>query len=148
MNSERLTHTLELLLVEDNPADVMLTREAIAEWKVPARLHVAVDGVDALAMLRRQGPYESAVRPDLILLDLNLPRKDGREVLAEVKTDAVLRSIPVVVLTTSQADPDIRRCYELCANAYVVKAADLDQFFRAMQSIEEFWCNIVRLPRR
>jgi len=148
MSSDAVPRTIEVLLVEDNPADLMLTREAIKEWQVPAQLQVAVDGVEALAMLRRHGPYESVARPDLILLDLNLPRKDGREVLAELKADVSLRSIPVVVLTTSQADPDIRRCYELNANAYVVKAADLDQFFRTMHSIEEFWCNIVRLPRR
>ncbi|MBM4354132.1 MAG: response regulator [Deltaproteobacteria bacterium] len=146
MNSKWITHTVEILLVEDNPADVMLTREAIGEWKVPARLHVAVDGVEALAILRHQAPYQAAVRPDLILLDLNLPRKDGREVLSEAKSDPVLRHIPVIVLTTSQAESDIRRCYELNANAYVVKAADLDEFFRAMHSIEEFWCSIVRLP--
>ena len=137
---------VEILLVEDNPGDARLTREALRDTKVHNRLNVATDGVEALAYLRRQGKYAHAARPDLILLDLNLPRKDGREVLAEIKADDDLRSIPVVVLTTSRAEQDIVRSYNLHANAYVTKPVDLDQFITVVKSIEDFWFTIVRLP--
>ena len=137
---------VEILLVEDNPGDVRLTREALREGKVRNNLYVASDGVDALAFLRREGQYADAVRPDLILLDLNLPRKDGREVLQEIKADATLRYIPVVVLTSSQAEQDILRAYDLHANCYVSKPVDLDQFIHVVHSIEDFWFTIVKLP--
>jgi two-component system, chemotaxis family, response regulator Rcp1 len=137
---------VEILLVEDNPGDVRLTREALREGKVHNNLSVVDDGVKALAFLRRQGEYASAPRPDLILLDLNLPRMSGREVLTEVKSDPELKSIPVVVLTTSQAEQDIVRAYELNANCYVTKPVDLDQFITVVKSIEDFWLTIVRLP--
>jgi two-component system, chemotaxis family, response regulator Rcp1 len=137
---------IDILLVEDNPGDVRLTREALKEGKVANVLHVAADGVEALAFLRREGRFTDAVRPDLILLDLNLPRKDGREVLEEIKRDPDLRSIPVVVLTTSQAEEDILRAYRLRANCYVTKPVDLDQFIKVVHSIEDFWLTIVKLP--
>jgi two-component system response regulator len=137
---------VEILLVEDNPGDVELTREALHDTKVHMRLSVVSDGVEALAFLRREREYASAPRPDLILLDLNLPRKDGRHVLAEVKDDPVLRHIPVVVLTSSQAEADIARAYELHANCYVTKPVDLDQFVKIVQSIEQFWFTVVKLP--
>ena len=137
---------VEILLVEDNPGDVRLTREALREGKVRNNLHVASDGVEALAFLRKEGPYAAAVRPDLILLDLNLPRKDGREVLKEIKADPALRHIPVVVLTSSQAEEDIVRAYDLHANCYVTKPVDLDQFIRVVEAIEDFWFTIVKLP--
>jgi CheY-like chemotaxis protein len=139
---------IEVLLVEDNPGDVRLTREALREGKVRNNLNVARDGVEAMAFLRREGSYAGAARPDLILLDLNLPRKDGRQVLAEIKSDADLRTIPVVVLTTSQADQDIVRSYDLHANCYVTKPVDLDQFITVVKSIEDFWLTIVKLPAR
>lgn len=138
---------VEILLVEDNPGDVRLTQEALRESKVRNHLHVAVDGVEALAYLRREGAYAEAVRPDLVLLDLNLPRKDGREVLAEMKDDEALRRIPVVVLTTSRAEQDILRTYNLHANCYISKPVDLDQFITVVKSIEDFWFTIVTLPR-
>jgi two-component system, chemotaxis family, response regulator Rcp1 len=141
-----LSRPIEVLLVEDNPGDVRLTKEALREGKVRNNLHVAPDGVEALAFLRREGPYEDAVRPDLILLDLNLPRKDGREVLSEIKRDDTLRHIPVVVLTSSQAEQDILRAYDLHANCYVSKPVDLDQFITVVKSIENFWFTIVKLP--
>jgi len=137
---------VEILLVEDNPGDVRLTREALREAKVRNNLSVAPDGVEALAYLRKEGQYADAVRPDLILLDLNLPRKDGREVLEEVKADPALRHIPVVVLTSSQAEQDILRAYDLHANCYVTKPVDLDQFITVVRSIEDFWFTIVKLP--
>jgi len=137
---------VEILLVEDNPGDVRLTVEALREGKVRNRLNVAIDGVEALAYLRREGKYTAAARPDLILLDLNLPRKDGREVLAEIKADANLRTIPVVIHTTSQADEDILRSYNLHANCYVTKPVDLEQFITVVKSIEDFWLTIVALP--
>ena len=140
------SHAIEILLVEDNPGDVRLTKEALRDGKVRNNLHVVDDGVKALEFLRRQGPYAEAPRPDLILLDLNLPRMGGREVLAEVKNDPQLQSIPVVVLTTSQAEQDIVRAYELNANCYVTKPVDLDQFITVVKSIEDFWLTIVRLP--
>jgi two-component system, chemotaxis family, response regulator Rcp1 len=137
---------VEILLVEDNPGDVRLTREALKEGKVRNNLYVAPDGVEALRFLKREGEHADAVRPDLILLDLNLPRKDGREVLEEIKQDAVLRSIPVVILTSSQAEQDICRAYALHANCYVTKPVDLDQFITVVKSIETFWFTIVKLP--
>jgi len=137
---------VQILLVEDNPGDVRLTREALKEAKFRNTLHVVGDGVEALAYLRQQGQYASAVRPHLIMLDLNLPRMDGREVLAAVKKDADLRRIPVVVLSSSQAETDIARAYELHANCYVTKPVDIDHFLQVVKSIEEFWVEIVRLP--
>ena len=141
-----LGRPVEILLVEDNPGDVRLTREALREGKVRNNLAVAADGVEAIAYLRKEGEHAKAVRPDLILLDLNLPRKDGREVLAEIKADPALRHIPVVVLTSSQAEEDIVRAYDLHANCYVTKPVDLDQFIRVVESIEDFWFTIVKLP--
>jgi CheY-like chemotaxis protein len=146
MNGESLGRPIEILLVEDNPGDVRLTIEALKEGKVSNRLSVARDGVEALAFLRREGPHANAPRPDLILLDLNLPRRDGREVLAEVKADARLRRIPVVVLTTSKAEEDILRTYDLHANCYITKPVDLDQFISVVRSIDDFWLSVVRLP--
>lgn len=137
---------IEILLVEDNPGDVRLTVEALKDAKVNNTLNVARDGVEAMAYLRRESPYAHASRPDLILLDLNLPRKDGRQVLAEVKSDESLRSIPVVVLTTSSAEQDILSSYNLHANAYVTKPVDLDQFIAVVRAIEDFWVTIVSLP--
>jgi chemotaxis family two-component system response regulator Rcp1 len=137
---------IEILLVEDNPADVELSIEALKEGKVANNLNVVEDGVEALAYLRRQGEYAEAVRPDLILLDLNLPRKDGREVLAEIKNDPELRQIPVVVLTTSEAEEDIVRTYRMHANCYISKPVDLAQFIRVVKSIDDFWLTVVKLP--
>jgi chemotaxis family two-component system response regulator Rcp1 len=141
-----MTHPIVILLVEDNPGDVRLTREALKESKVRNAMDVVNDGVEALAFLRRQGKFESATRPDLILLDLNLPRMGGLEVLGEIKADDALKSIPVVILTTSQAEQDIVRSYKLFANAYVTKPVDLEQFITVIKSIEDFWVEIVRLP--
>ena len=141
-----LGRPVEILLVEDNPGDVRLTREALVDGKVWNNLHHAADGVEALDFLRQQGKHTSAPRPDMILLDLNLPRKSGREVLADIKADPTLRSIPVVVLTTSKAEEDVLESYGLHANCYIVKPIDLDQFIRVVQSIESFWLCIVRLP--
>jgi chemotaxis family two-component system response regulator Rcp1 len=137
---------IDILLVEDNPGDVRLTQEALKEAKVSNRLCVVEDGVAAMEFLRKEGSYASAPRPDLILLDLNLPRKDGREVLEEIKQDPGLMRIPVVVLTTSRAEEDILRTYDLHANCYVTKPVDLDQFITIVKSIEDFWLTIVRLP--
>ena len=139
---------IEILLVEDNPGDVRLTREALREGKIHNNLAVVEDGVEALRYLRREEPYEGATRPDVILLDLNLPRKDGREVLEEVKADASLRTIPVVVLTSSEAERDVVRAYDLHANCYVTKPVDLEQFINVVKSIESFWFSIVKLPTR
>jgi len=137
---------IEILLVEDNPGDVRLTREALRDARVNHNLNVVMDGVAALEFLHRQGQHGEAPRPDVILLDLNLPRKDGREVLAEIKNDEHLRRIPVVVLTTSQAEEDILRAYDLRANCYVAKPVDLDQFIEVVQAIDIFWFTIVALP--
>jgi two-component system, chemotaxis family, response regulator Rcp1 len=137
---------IDILLVEDNPGDVRLTREALSDANVRSRLTVAVDGVEALAALRRQGRFANAPRPDIILLDLNLPRKDGRAVLAEIKRDPDLRRIPVVVLTTSRAEEDIFRTYDLHANCYIAKPLDLEQFITVVKSIEDFWFTVARLP--
>jgi CheY-like chemotaxis protein len=146
MKFEEQGRPIEILLVEDNPGDVRLTIEALKEGKVRNNLAVAKDGVEALAFLRRQGSYTDASRPDLILLDLNLPRKDGREVLAEIKEDPSLRRIPVVVLTTSKAEEDIVRTYDLHANCYITKPVDLEQFISVVRSIDDFWLSVVRLP--
>ena len=137
---------IDILLVEDSPTDVLIAREALTEARLLNTIHVVEDGVDALAFLRRQGRFADAPRPDLILLDLNLPRKNGREVLAEIKNDPVLKSIPVVVLTTSSAEEDIIRSYNLHANCYVVKPVEFDNFVKAVQSIRQFWFTIVALP--
>lgn len=138
--------TIEILLVEDNPADVDLTQETLAYAKIRNRLHVVSNGEEALAFLRREGRYSDVIRPDLILLDLNLPRKDGREVLEELKADPDLRSIPVVVLTSSDAEKDVVRSYDLGANCYVTKPVDLDQFSNVVRTIEDFWFVVVKLP--
>jgi two-component system, chemotaxis family, response regulator Rcp1 len=139
---------IEILMVEDNPGDVRLTMEALRESKVRNNLHVAADGVEAMAVLRREGQHAGAVRPDLILLDLNLPRMDGREVLSAIKSDAKLKTIPVVVLTTSRAEQDVLRSYELQANCYITKPVDLEQFLTVVRSIEDFWFTIVTLPHQ
>ncbi len=137
---------IEMLLVEDSPADVDLTREALIDAKVRNNLSVVSDGVEALAFLRREGKHADAPHPDLILLDLNLPKKDGREVLADIKQDEELRRIPVVILTTSEAEQDIVRSYDLHANCYVTRPVDLDRFLTVVKSIEDFWLAIVKLP--
>jgi CheY-like chemotaxis protein len=138
---------IEILLVEDNPGDVRLTIEGLKEGKVRNNLHVAKDGVEALAFLRREARYADAVRPDLILLDLNLPRMDGRQVLSEIKADPLLKTIPVVVLTTSRAEQDVLHSYQLQANCYITKPVDLEQFITVVRSIEDFWLTIVTLPQ-
>jgi two-component system, chemotaxis family, response regulator Rcp1 len=137
---------VQILLVEDNPGDVRLTREALKEAKFRNKVEVVGDGVEALAYLRQEGQYSGAMRPHLIMLDLNLPRMDGREVLAAIKKDADLRRIPVVVLSSSEAETDIARAYELHANAYVTKPVDIDHFLQVVKAIEEFWVEIVKLP--
>lgn len=141
--SDRPVH---ILLVEDNPGDVRLAKAALAEGKVKNDLHVARDGVEALEYLRKQGQYKGAPRPDLVLLDLNLPRKTGREVLQEVKDDPDLRRIPIIVLTSSEAEEDILKSYNLHANGYVTKPVDFDKFVKLMNTIEEFWFTMVKLP--
>ncbi len=136
----------QILLVEDNPGDVRLTKEAFKDGKIYHEMSVAENGGQALAILRREGQYASAPRPDLILLDLNLPRKDGREVLADIKRDPDLRRIPVVVLTTSDSEQDILKSYDLHANCYITKPIDLDKFMEIVHYVEDFWLSIVRLP--
>jgi two-component system, chemotaxis family, response regulator Rcp1 len=137
---------VEILLVEDNPADVRLTQEALKEGKVFNNLHWSKDGVEALEFLRRQGKHAAAPRPDIILLDLNLPKKDGREVLFEIKNDDQLKRIPVVILTTSKAEEDVLKTYNLHANCYVTKPVDLEQFIRVVKTIDQFWLTVVTLP--
>ena len=137
---------IEVLLVEDDPGDVLMTREAFDDHKVKNNLHVVSDGVQALSFLRGEGAYSEKPRPDLILLDLNLPLKDGRQVLAEVKTDERLRRIPVVVLTTSEAEEDVLRSYDLHANAYITKPVDFDRFVDVVRHIDDFFVSVVRLP--
>lgn len=139
--------SVEILLVEDNPGDVDLTLEALEEAKLRNNVHVAADGVEAMEFLRREGPRGDAPRPDLILLDLNMPRMDGREVLRAIKEDPALKRIPVVVLTTSEAEQDVLDAYEHRANAYIVKPVDFEQFLRTIRSLEDFWLTVVRLPR-
>jgi CheY-like chemotaxis protein len=139
---------IDILLVEDDPGDVLMTREAFAHHKIRNPLHIAEDGVEALRFLKREGPFGAAPRPGLILLDLNLPRKDGRELLGEIKQDPGLRTIPVVVLTTSEAEEDILRSYELHANAYVTKPVDFEKFVEVVRKIDDFWVTVVQLPHR
>ena len=137
---------IEILLVEDNPGDADLAREALADSKLNNNLSVVMDGEEAMAYLRRDGKYADAPRPDLVLLDLNLPKKDGREVLAEIKADGDLKRIPVVILTTSRAEEDVLKSYNLHANCYITKPIDLNQFLKVVKSIEDFWLSIVVLP--
>jgi CheY-like chemotaxis protein len=144
--TEQPVRPIEVLLVEDDEGDVLMTREALAEGKVLNRLNVVNDGVEAVEYLRQEGTYSDASRPDLILLDLNLPKKDGRQVLEEVKEDENLRRIPVIVLTTSAADEDILRSYNLHANAYVTKPVDFDRFVEVIRQIDDFFISVVRLP--
>ncbi|HVA81164.1 MAG TPA: response regulator [Candidatus Binataceae bacterium] len=147
--NQTLAPTIEpvnILLVEDNPGDVRLTIEVLRDGKLHSQLSVAIDGVEAMNFLHRRGGYAAAGRPDLVLLDLNLPRKDGRQVLAEIKADPDLRRIPVVVLTTSSAPADVLRSYNLQANCYITKPVDLNQFVQVVRHIQDFWLNIVKLP--
>jgi len=139
---------IDVLLVEDDPGDVLMTREAFADHKLKNNLHVVDNGMDAMAFLRKEPPYADAPTPDLILLDLNLPRMDGREVLAAVKSDARLGAIPVVVLTTSEAEEDVLRSYQLHANAYVTKPVDFERFLEVVRQIDEFFVTVVKLPPR
>jgi CheY-like chemotaxis protein len=148
MSAEEVFRPVEILMVEDNPDDVRLTVEAFKDAKVNNILNVVEDGYEALAYLRKEGKHADARRPDLILLDMNLPGKDGREVLTEIKGDADLRLIPVVILTTSQAEKDVLKAYDLCANCYITKPVDFEQFVNVVRSIQEFWLSIVKLPRR
>src|SRR6056297_860946 len=137
---------VEILLAEDNPGDVMLTKKALEEGKLANNLHVTTDGVDALEFLRQDGEHEDAPRPDLVLLDLNMPRKDGEDVLEEMQADASLRRIPVVVLTSSESEEDIAKSYELNANAYLTKPVDFDGFVEIVNRMEDFWFQVVKLP--
>jgi CheY-like chemotaxis protein len=146
MDFRDLARPIEILLVEDNPGDVELTANALRAGKICNRMNVVEDGESAMAFLRKQGDYASAPCPDVVLLDLNLPRKDGREVLAEIKSDPGLKKIPVIILTTSQAEEDILRAYNLAANCYITKPVDLDQFTKVVQAIEDFWFTVVKLP--
>ena len=146
MYDEGCVKPIDILLVEDNPGDVDLAREALEETKMCNKLHVAFDGEEATAFLRREGQFANAPRPDLILLDLNLPKKDGREVLAEIKADESLKRIPVVILTMSRDEEDVLKTYSLHANCYITKPIDLSQFMKVVKSIEEFWLGIVVLP--
>lgn len=146
METRLMGRPVEFLLAEDNPGDVRLTKEALRESKISNNLNVVPDGVEAMAFLHREGKYADAPRPDVILLDLNLPKKEGREVLAEVKADPSLRLIPVVIITSSEAEQDVLKTYELYANCYVTKPVDLEQFIKVIQSIETFWLTIVTLP--
>jgi chemotaxis family two-component system response regulator Rcp1 len=139
---------VDVLLVEDSPGDVRLTQEAMKESKLEIKLNVVMDGVEAMAYLRREGKYHQKPRPDLIILDLNLPKKDGREVLAEIKRDENLKVIPVVILTTSRSEEDILKTYSLHANCYVTKPLDFEKFLTIVNKIEEFWLTIVKLPRK
>jgi two-component system, chemotaxis family, response regulator Rcp1 len=143
---KRNVETIDILLVEDNPGDVRLTKEALKDAKVLNDVHVVQDGVEAMDFLHRTGKFAKVPTPDMILLDLNLPRKDGREVLAEIKEDPKLKHIPVVILTTSKADEDIIRTYNLHANAYITKPVDLNRFIEIIHTLEEFWFSIVKLP--
>jgi chemotaxis family two-component system response regulator Rcp1 len=141
-----MTDSIKILLVEDNPADARLAEEALKENKISNHLNIVRDGVEAMAFLRRSGKYAGMSRPDLILLDLNLPKKDGREVLAEIKQDPELRRIPIVVLTTSKSDEDVLRSYDLHANCYITKPVDFEQFTQAVRAVKDFWFTIVKLP--
>ena len=146
MNAKLTGRPVEILLVEDDPADVLLTQESLLGSKIRNNLHVVDDGVEALAFLRQEDTYRDVPRPDLILLDLNMPRKDGREVLADIKEDPGLKAIPVAVLTTSSQDEDILKSYELHANCYITKPVGLEQFATVVQSLDDFWFTIVKLP--
>ncbi|MGQ0536530.1 MAG: response regulator [Methanobacteriota archaeon] len=146
MTARTTLDEVDILLVEDNPGDVRLTKEALREAKVRNRLHVVGTGTDAMAFLTRQGSFRDAVRPDVVLLDLNLPGKDGRQVLAEIKADPELKRIPVVILTSSKAEEDVVRTYDLHANCYITKPVDLDRFLEVVRQIEDFWLSVVRLP--
>ena len=137
---------IEILLVEDNPGDIRLTKEALRTARTPNHLHIAEDGVEAMARLFRRGKYVNSPPPDLILLDLNLPRKDGREVLAEIKADPAFKRTPVIIMTTSQAEPDIIRAYDLQANCYIIKPMDYERFQAIIRAIESFWLTVARLP--
>ena len=148
MNEALTIRPIEILMVEDNPGDVRLTKEALKDAKVSNTLHVVEDGVAALDFLYRRGEYATAPRPDLVLLDLNLPKKNGREVLEEVKQDPQLKMIPVVILTTSQAEEDVLRAYSLHANCYITKPVDFSKFIKIVRTIEEFWLTVVTLPPR
>ena len=150
MNENSLPYpkgAITILLIEDNPGDVRLIQEALKDGKLAVNLHIAKDGIEAIAFLRREGEYSDAPRPDLILLDLNLPKKDGREVLREVKADDELKHIPIVVLTSSETDTDIAKCYNFHANCYVTKPVGLEQFSTIVRTIENFWFTIVKLPK-
>ncbi len=146
MNKKNMVKPIDILLVEDNPGDVRLTQEALKEAKVKNDLYVVSDGVDAMAFLRKQGAYKDVPRPDMILLDLNLPKKNGHEVLREIKSDDDLKRIPVVMLTISKAEEDILKSYNLYANCFITKPVDLDQFLTVVKSIEDFWLTVVKLP--
>jgi two-component system response regulator len=146
MPSSRVIKPIEILLIEDNPGDVRLVKEALRTAKTPSRIRVAEDGFQAMEILLRQGEYARDPLPDIIILDLNLPRKDGREVLKEIKNDPVLRRIPVIIFTTSRAEPDILWAYDMHANCYITKPVDFQQFLTVIRAIESFWLNTVRLP--
>jgi CheY-like chemotaxis protein len=146
MRNPKTDQPVEILLVEDNPGDIHLIVEAFREGKIDKNIHVAKNGVEALAFVKQQGRYQNAPTPRLIVLDLNLPKKNGHQVLAEIKADVRLRRIPVIVLTTSEAEEDIRQAYELQANCYTTKVFDLDQFLEIIKQIEEFWLTIVKIP--
>ena len=145
-NDPMLVHAIDILLVEDSAADVRLTREALRNTKLVNRLTVAGDGVEAIAMLHQEGRYANSAKPDLILLDLNLPKKNGRSVLAEIKADPDLKRIPVVVVTSSAAEEDVVRSYDLHANCYITKPLELDNFVQVVRAVEDFWVGIVKLP--
>ena len=147
MSSPEIAKPIEILLVEDNPGDVRLTKEAFKESKILNNLSVVEDGTEAMAFLHQEGEYTRVPRPDLILLDLNMPKMDGRQVLAEIKKDPILKNIPVIILTTSKAEQDILKSYDLHANCYIVKPVDLWQFNTVVQTINNFWLSIVKLPR-
>jgi CheY-like chemotaxis protein len=144
--NKKIGHMVEILLIEDNPGDVRLTIEALKEGKIINNLNVVYDGIEAIKYLRKRGKYENKPRPELILLDLNLPKKDGREVLAEIKQDDDLKRIPVVILTTSNAEEDILKTYQLHANCYISKPVDMEQFIKVVKSVGDFWFSIVKLP--
>lgn len=146
MSDQSATQPIEILLVEDDPGDVLMTREAFEDYKIANRLTVVSNGEDAIAYLRRQGRFADVLTPDLVLLDLNLPRRDGREVLSDIKGDPSLRRIPVVILTTSEAEEDVIAAYDLHANAYVRKPVDFEQFVSAVRAIDDFFITVVRLP--
>ena len=146
MSFKGIIRTVEILLVDDNPGDIRLTQEALKDSKVLNNLHVVEDGLEALNYLRKKGEFKNEVTPDLILLDLNLPKRNGREVLSEIKEDELLKHIPVVILTISRAEEDILKSYELHANCYITKPVDMNQFVKIVRSIENFWFSIVKLP--